>query len=59
MLSALVQIEKLGDQAKLHNNINLFYLAVTQLHVASQSCSADQASVKRLLERAISRLENQ
>ena len=59
MLSALVQIERLGDQAKLHNNINLFYLAVTQLHVASQSCSEEQASTKRLLARAIARLEKQ
>ena len=59
MLSALVQIEKLGDHAKLDNNINLFELAVTQFHVASESCSINQVSVKRLLERAIARLEKQ
>ena len=59
MLSVLVQIEKLGDQAKLDNNINLFELAATQFHVASESCSINQVSVKRLLERAIARLEKQ
>ena len=59
MLSALVQIERLGNQAKLHNNINLLYLALTQLHVASQSCPEDRVSTKRLLARAIARLERE
>ena len=59
MLTALVQIENLGDRAKLHNNINLSDLAITQLHVASQSCSEDRASARRLLEGAIARLEKQ
>ena len=59
MLSALVQIERLGCQAKLHNNINLIYLAVTQLHMASESCSEHQVSTKRLLTGAIARLEKQ
>ena len=59
MLTALVQIENLGDRAKLHNNINLSDLAVDQLHAASQSCSEGQASARRLLVRAIARLEKQ
>ena len=59
MISALVQIEKLGHQAKLHNNISLFDSAVTQLHVARQSCSIYQTSTKRFLDRAIARLEKQ
>ena len=59
MLTALVHLENLGDRAKLHNNINLSDLAITQLHVASQSCSEDQVPTKRLLAGAIARLEKQ
>ena len=57
MLTALVQVERLGNQAKHCNNLNLCNLAITQLHLASRSCSEGQTTTQRLLSRAIARLE--
>ena len=52
--SALIRIENLGRRAKVHNKMDLVYLAIQQLRTAIAACSLDQEPLKRRLEALIS-----